>query len=193
MTIEASDLDTFNLLALPDSIDVRLRRRLIYFNHAGGVYNKMRSPSLRKTEIRDVQTAVWWAVPEGSSSGLLKRSFQGEIHISKSLQPSCDFFPFTIQVRFQYRKVRSVLVDNFFWPPQYSIVTLPLISEGFIPVDGDLTVSQTPVQIATTHAPGPIPRAYTPRQTNSRSRAHPLTMGPGSTALCYTSPQWAFS
>jgi hypothetical protein len=105
MTIKASDTQTLDLLALPASIDIRLQRRINYFDDARHVLNGTQNHALRKTEVRDVQTAVWWAVLDGDSSDPLERSFQGEIHISNGLQPSSDFLLFSIEVSFISRSV----------------------------------------------------------------------------------------
>jgi len=93
-------------------------------------------------DIRDVGMAVWSASRDDAQAA--QRQFSGEIHLSRDLAPTSDFAPFAVE---------------------YSVVLLPFKTSSFKCANVDPYLVQN-VQIATIHAPGPVPRAYTSRPSS---------------------------
>lgn len=95
IAIQSNDLQALDLLAKPKPIAVRLTRCVQHPKDAG------QSASLNGAVVEDkteVVKAVWWFNPEAEDVGAQVRHLEGEIHLEKELQPSCDFSLFKVSV-----------------------------------------------------------------------------------------------
>ena len=104
MTIESSDPQALLLLSAPRSPVVRLVRRISAHEPTAGsvgVKGAKKFPGLEyESNVQEVTTAVWWQDPHGSDPRNPQRKvLHGEIHLSKSLKPSCCLGRFEISVR----------------------------------------------------------------------------------------------
>lgn len=86
-------------LSSPKSVHVQLSR-YVYFDGGGeGGLNASRRGSAREEEVNSVGTALWWRPPKSNQpEDQNMRWLEGEIHLSSSLQPSCDHPRFIIEV-----------------------------------------------------------------------------------------------
>ena len=105
LTLESSDLQALDLLAVPSATVVRLQR-LLSCRYAEGQSKtnemqkeqmlkdiRLTSKSTHKDETDDIEVPVWWPeAPPGTDLSLAtRRGLQGEIHLRPSLCPSTHF------------------------------------------------------------------------------------------------------
>ena len=109
LDIQTFDSQTLDLIASPNTVVVRLRRRLKYFISAGQALSKKQSVA-SSVAVDDVESAVWWKPSEDSPNEACECQLEGEIHLANDLAPSSDFAPFTIEVRSLVCLLQSLLV-----------------------------------------------------------------------------------
>ncbi|KAI0658076.1 hypothetical protein C8Q70DRAFT_996338 [Cubamyces menziesii] len=147
LTIETSDPQALLLLSAPRSPVVRLVRRISAHEPTAGsvgVKGAKKFPGLEyESNVQEVTTAVWWQDPHGSDPRNPQRKvLHGEIHLSKSLKPSCCLGRFEIS---------------------YSVAVCCPRAVAFLP-DGEpgAVLQRESVVIGTAYAAGPRPRIYSP-------------------------------
>ncbi|KAJ6455452.1 hypothetical protein C8R45DRAFT_1036382, partial [Mycena sanguinolenta] len=131
------DVQALNLLCTPTSTDVRLFREV-----KCSPLNPWHDRALLHTGNNDVQEtsrAVWWPVHSGNRRQD-SRTFEGEIHLDKTLKPSSSISHFTLM---------------------YFVVVMPFEVTGFASSNTQPLIRQE-VQIGTIFAKGPRPRCYAP-------------------------------
>ncbi|TRM65083.1 hypothetical protein BD626DRAFT_399770 [Schizophyllum amplum] len=142
MTVQCFDEQALELLSKPKDLVVHLRRQITYvLSELSG--SPTRPPP--RPLIHDIAKAIWWPSSSGKHRHEYERRLDGEIHLGHELQPSSDFPHFRVK---------------------YGVVVIPAPPTGFKPEHKPPQVAQT-VQIATWHAPGPLPRPTRPRQESA--------------------------
>ncbi|TDL25703.1 hypothetical protein BD410DRAFT_604749 [Rickenella mellea] len=137
MTISARDCQAVDLLATPKSPQVRLLRKVNY----GAVEQPLGKDGQTLTHsTTDIVSAVWWPDGNEECTDVHTRRLNGEIHLPKDLQPSFIFGRFSVK---------------------YVIVFQPFEATAFEATD-KVSLFSASVDIATSHAHGPLPRAYAP-------------------------------
>lgn len=103
LSVECADKQALDVLANPKSLAVRLVRLVEYYDDGGkssisssrvagnANVNKMNA------HTTEVERAVWLASPTVGPDVTVRR-FNGEIHLGKELQPSCEFPLFKVSV-----------------------------------------------------------------------------------------------
>ncbi|RDB25527.1 hypothetical protein Hypma_006735 [Hypsizygus marmoreus] len=143
LTLQASDGRLLDHFAAPSAIVVKLLRRLRYFSKP----SHSRMDVAWHETVEEVSTAVWW--PSASlSSTPTSRHLEGEIKLGKDLRPTTSAGHFSIS---------------------YQVVLRPFDVPHFASENRSLLLSE-PVEIATMHAKGPRPQAYSPPPYASNSR-----------------------
>ncbi|KIJ93574.1 hypothetical protein K443DRAFT_645352 [Laccaria amethystina LaAM-08-1] len=92
------------LLATSDSINVKLVRRVKYYQNPEQAASHYRARAASKQlkesgafeAVQETARAVWWSPPSLLPEQGCTREMAGEIHLAKDLQPSCSFFPFNV-------------------------------------------------------------------------------------------------
>lgn len=132
--VECDDWSALDLFAAPTAIAVHLQRQVRYF----------RQPSYGRAEVAwnesvaDMGAATWWPSPNYRRDPSA-RYLDGEIKLAKDLRPTSAVAHFKVA---------------------YSVVLRPFQVAHFCPdMQGSLS---EPVEIATMHAKGPRPHAYSP-------------------------------
>ena len=110
ISIHSNIVQALDLLANPKALVVRLMRCVQHPEDASqwmpsaSPKGKQRSDSFNGPVSEDrieVERAVWWFNPEAEGEtehGLHVRCLEGEIHLEKELQPSCNFSLFKVLV-----------------------------------------------------------------------------------------------
>lgn len=100
--LNSLDPQALDLLASPKAVVARLRQQVKYLpGNSTTSANKSRQQSLvsgYKVEVQDVGAAVWWVPASDAPTGDQGRRLEGEIHLSKGLQPSTAFTAFKVEV-----------------------------------------------------------------------------------------------
>lgn len=144
----------------------------------------------------EVEAAVWWVnSATGGAPSARRRELEGEIHLDKDLQPTCDFALFKVSVSV-LGLVRTPAANYVIHLPQYAVEFLPFATPVFqLQVKGSGSSSPTlkkfpeetlishPVTIATLHGEGPIPVAYTQPTPRASKKIQARTYSPGSSAV----------
>ncbi|KDR78626.1 hypothetical protein GALMADRAFT_1258921 [Galerina marginata CBS 339.88] len=168
LKLSSEDLDALNALSAPNSPRVRLVRRLRHLLPRGevgvltGDLVPVNGQSNLMTVIGEMGDAVWWLPPKDVLQEPHTHYLEGEIHLSRRLEPSCACSLFQIE---------------------YFVEMLPFTCMGFKPTaprkgmsDVDV-LSQAlvahPVNIATIYTPDtPLPVSFTKPPVNNRRTAH---------------------
>ncbi|KAF8896105.1 hypothetical protein BD779DRAFT_1667957 [Infundibulicybe gibba] len=146
---ETDDAQALDLLSSPKAIVVRLGRCV----RCHAEETKSVDTVVWKSEYENYQLASWWPSQAwGSDSDQPQRELHGELHLKGDLKPTSSMAHFRIE---------------------YSVVLFPFDIAAFEPADTEPLLVQ-PVEIATTFAPGPRPRMYTPPGYESLTRGGPI-------------------
>ncbi|CAA7259913.1 unnamed protein product [Cyclocybe aegerita] len=176
LTLQSNDRTALDVLANPKCLAVRLIRRVQYPEDAARASaSSLRDSQGRFEDVSVVEKAVWW-VP-GANGGALEgeenitasssgmgtiRSLEGEIHLDKDMQPSCDFPLFKVAYELEVLPPRS---PAFMCSATTHTTTTTLHGGTLAPV-----LISTLVTIATLHSEGPAPVAVTkPKPRKERS------------------------
>ncbi|KAG6812365.1 hypothetical protein H0H92_003176 [Tricholoma furcatifolium] len=144
LTLQGTDANILDLFGTPSAVNVKLQRRVRFFSKNSPSPMGCFDPWSETME--DVGTASWWPSSSmNSRSGV--RHLEGEIQLSKDLRPTTSIGDFTISYQIALRP---------FTVPHSSSESRSLLTE--------------PVEIATMHAHGPRPKAYSPPAYDSPSR-----------------------
>ncbi|KAG6857382.1 hypothetical protein H0H87_004744 [Tephrocybe sp. NHM501043] len=142
LTLQGADDNTLDLFATPSAVDLKLQRRIRFY----GAATELSNGPWNET-VEDVGHATWWpAAGTRIRSGV--RHLEGEIKLAKDLRPTTAIGCFSISYHVVLRP---------FDIPHSSSDNRSLLSE--------------PVEIATMHAHGPRPQAYSPPAYASPSRS----------------------
>jgi hypothetical protein len=98
LLLECDDSQALDLLSLPTSINVHLRRRIVYdarFGQFGQAHKKDRE---WKDASEDIASGVWRR--RSSNQGLHQRLVEGEIRLARDLQPSSAMATLFVNVGF---------------------------------------------------------------------------------------------
>jgi len=103
LSIQSSDAQALDLLATPNSIAVRLTRRVQHYKDASQAQSAVSNGTEGLLEsITVVEKAVWWVPANASAESDAQqgktRHLEGEIHLEKDLQPSSNFLLFKVSV-----------------------------------------------------------------------------------------------
>ncbi|GLB40290.1 hypothetical protein LshimejAT787_0801610 [Lyophyllum shimeji] len=156
LSLQGADESTLDLFSAPSAVAVKLQRRVRFFCKQSHSH----SESAWQETVEEVGSASWWpSAGIRSHSGV--RHLEGEIKLAKDLRPSTAIGHFSISYQ---------VVLHPFDVTNCTSESRPLLSE--------------PVEIATMHAKGPRPHAYSPPAYASTARpndyyAHPTSSGPG--------------
>ncbi|KAF8150704.1 hypothetical protein B0H34DRAFT_149037 [Crassisporium funariophilum] len=149
LTLEGRESQVLDMLSVPSSIVVSLRRRVRFYNKT----SSSRQDVAWNETVEDMGSAVWWPSSDNRSDSTT-RHLEGEIRLAKDLRPTSEMGHFSIS---------------------YAVVLCPFNAVGFTS-DSTVLISE-PVQIATMHAKGPRTNAYSPpaydplSQRNDEARA----------------------
>lgn len=134
LTLEGTDTQALDLLSVPSSIVLSLRRRVRFYNKT----SSSRKDVAWNETVEDMGVAVWWPSSDVASNSHT-RHLEGEVHLAKDLRPTSEMGHFSIS---------------------YSAVLCPFTAVGFSS-DSTALLSE-PVEIVTMHARGPRTNAYAP-------------------------------
>jgi len=134
ITLEGSESRVLDLLSVPSSIVLSLRRRVRFYNQT----SSSRQDVAWNETVEDMASAVWWPSSDNRSTSTT-RYLEGEIRLTKDLRPTSEMSHFSIS---------------------YTVVLCPFHVPGF--TSDATTLLSEPVQIATLNAKGPRPNAYAP-------------------------------
>ncbi|KAF8165675.1 hypothetical protein B0H34DRAFT_647443 [Crassisporium funariophilum] len=149
MSVYSADPVALDVLANPESALLCLICWITYYEDPERSLTRGSSPSsdndggnaVLSGAVMDasiVGTAVWWVNPDAGDQQENIRCLDGEIHLEKDLQPSCDFLLFKV----------SYTVELYpFEAPSFQCSSRPKMSH--------------PVTITTVHGEGPVPIAVT--------------------------------
>ncbi|KAJ3795796.1 hypothetical protein GGU11DRAFT_746737 [Lentinula aff. detonsa] len=137
LTIKSDDEQALDILSSPSAVRVFLVRSLANGSDA------VDDDAVRRSNnffVESAGQAVFWSISRDQNS----RTLQGELEVKHGVKPSFVFPRFAIR---------------------YSIDLLPFVAPGFqsdTMTNGDPVLLSETVTICTTHAPGVVPRSYTP-------------------------------
>ncbi|KAH9482506.1 hypothetical protein JR316_0004606 [Psilocybe cubensis] len=174
VSIRCKDLEDLDVFARPETLCIRLARRVQYYHDGGQSFlsRKQKQAQVLSVSVRgnatdvqkgmlvdvaEVERAVWWTSSDNERAqsqpinGVYCRDLNGEIHLSKELQPSCSFSLFKVSYTVELIAFKSAL----FHPHALKATFNESNTEG------SGTVASLPVTIATLHGEGPIPIAVT--------------------------------
>lgn len=100
LTIRSSNKNALDLLSDPNEINVHLVRRLRYFQDASQSLSLSRGDMDKlgdATEETVVLAKAIWSMLDGGKD-TYTRHFEGEIHLKKDMQPTCEFHLFKVSV-----------------------------------------------------------------------------------------------
>ncbi|KAI0783254.1 hypothetical protein C8Q75DRAFT_836178 [Abortiporus biennis] len=146
LRIQCTDTQALDLLSMPRSIDVRLKRHIsTNLVDVSNSSNKISTYGMSfEPIVTDVRSAVWWAASLGSDFRVLS----GEVHLPRDLKPTCHIGKFILHVS---------QVFLFY----YSLAFYTFSTLAFSPKADDPLLLQTQqVEIVTAFAPGPKPLVY---------------------------------
>jgi hypothetical protein len=95
LTLEGNDTQVLDLLSVPSSIVLSLRRRVRFYNKT----SSSRSDVAWNEMVEDMGVAVWWPSADVASDAHT-RHLEGEIRLAKDLRPTSEMGHFSISVRF---------------------------------------------------------------------------------------------
>ena len=104
LLLSSRDSQALDLFSKREAIDVRLRRHISHRHHVVRADVNCSIPILTKVNSQpheDSAMGVWWVSAEGcpeDEDGWIKRRMNGEIHLPKSLKPTCEIAHFSISV-----------------------------------------------------------------------------------------------
>ncbi|KDR78623.1 hypothetical protein GALMADRAFT_118051, partial [Galerina marginata CBS 339.88] len=106
LRLSSEDSDALNTLSAPNALSVRLVRRLRHFLPYGGdavsagagVTSDTVLSGMFTTVISEMAEAVWWVPPKDVPQEPYTRYLEGEIHLSRGLEPSSTCPLFQIEV-----------------------------------------------------------------------------------------------
>ncbi|KAG6900823.1 hypothetical protein C0993_000142 [Termitomyces sp. T159_Od127] len=136
LTLQAADEDILRLFAAPSAPVLKLQRRIRFLSNSSSPVEGVYGPW--KESVEDIGSAIWW-LPAGTGGQPGVRHLEGEIKLGKDIRPTTSMSHFSITYHVVLRP---------FNVPHSSSEDRSLISE--------------PVEIATMHARGPRPQAYSP-------------------------------
>jgi hypothetical protein len=134
LTLESNNSMVLDLLSVPGSIVLSLKRRVRFYDNASSA---RRDVAWNET-VENAGTAVWWPSNDAINNDST-RYFEGEIRLAKDLRPTSTMGHFSIS---------------------YAVVLGPFVAVGFSS-DSEALLSE-PVEIATMHAKGPRTNTYSP-------------------------------
>ncbi|KAF5363523.1 hypothetical protein D9756_000156 [Leucocoprinus leucothites] len=156
LQLSGIDQECLEHLASPKStFEIRLARYIYFYNPRCVPQYCAQLSLARDEQFKSVGIATWWKPPKPERpeehGG---RWLEGEIHLSKSLQPSCHHSQFSIE---------------------YFVEMMPLFSHAFRMIgdgiDQQIPVVGQSVKIACFHQHGPVPSAFTPNGRGRRGEA----------------------
>ncbi|KAF8969354.1 hypothetical protein BDZ97DRAFT_238363 [Flammula alnicola] len=186
ISIESNDTQALDVLASPKTIAVRLIRHVQYYEDGGQslspVQGKQKQAAVSIAvsdsstsggmieDTMEEQRAVWWVNPDVGGQEGKKRTLEGEIHLEKELQPSCEFSLFKVSYAVELLPFETPVF-------QLSGSSSTSICDG----DGDVpqALLSHPVTIATLHGEGPVPVPFTKPKPRSSKKIQAKTYNPG--------------
>ncbi|TFK43922.1 hypothetical protein BDQ12DRAFT_719096 [Crucibulum laeve] len=155
ITISSTNPEALDRLASPDTINARLVRHVKFYKDSKKLLGVTE-------EVAEIQTAVWWIPSDLSIQETGRRCLEGEIHLDKDLQPSCDLVLFRIEYFVELLPFKSLLIETNASKKESVLLSYP-------------------IEIGTFHADGPTPKPFTKplkKITSSKHRGSPNSQWP---------------
>ncbi|KAF8914294.1 hypothetical protein CPB84DRAFT_1742084 [Gymnopilus junonius] len=159
LSVECPDEQALDILANPKSLALRLYRRVEYYDDGGkcsiSSARAAGNASVNRVHahITEVERAIWLASSTAGPQGTI-RQFNGEFHLSKELQPSCEFPLFKVSYHVELLPFDSPVF-------KLSSSSLDDFSTKEIPTSESHALLSHPVTITTLKGEGPRPVPFT--------------------------------
>ncbi|PPQ66186.1 hypothetical protein CVT24_000163 [Panaeolus cyanescens] len=168
VTIVCEDPDVLKDLSNAKVQQVKLTRTVRFFSNPPREIDrhlKDNKPSVRK-EVDEIDIASWWRPSKDVAQENTCSILEGEIHLAKTLVPSSEFLPFSVEysVEMQPPKSKKFKYHELATPTQEKKTNE--LDEDCTTPDNDpatILISQ-PIVIATFNASGPRPTPFTERR-----------------------------